>query len=138
MSTDPTPNSPDPEKVPPPETPTVESTAAAADQGAGEEAKTPRIKIGTQRPGVAAPRIEPRAKVAFRTPEGKTSEAAPAKPQAEGGEQSNAAAPKAPEPKPYTFKPKPAKSKFEIPATPRAKVEPPSLAPGCRRNWRRS
>ncbi len=68
MSTDPTPIPPDPEAVPPPETPTAESTGAAADQGAGEEAKTPRIKIGTQRPGVAVPRVEPRAKVAFRTP----------------------------------------------------------------------
>lgn len=120
MSTDPTPNSPDPEAVQPLETPTAESTAAAADQGASEEAKTPRIRIGTQRPGVAVPRVEPRTKVAFRTPAQKP-EGAPAKPQAEG------AAPQPPEPKPYTLKPKPAKLKFEVPATPRTKIEPPSL-----------
>ncbi|HEY2827938.1 MAG TPA: S1 RNA-binding domain-containing protein, partial [Pirellulales bacterium] len=37
-----------------------------ASEAAAEELK-PRIKIGTQRPGVPVPRIEPRAKVAFRT-----------------------------------------------------------------------
>ncbi len=133
MSTDPTPIPPDPEAVPPPETPTAESTGAAADQGAGEEAKTPRIKIGTQRPGVAVPRVEPRAKVAFRTQESKPPAAG-----ASSETESPAKTERPPEPKPYSFKPKPAKSKFEIPATPRAKWNRRVCAPGCRRNWRRS
>ncbi len=42
---------------------------AASDEVAGDggESQKPRIKIGTQRPGVAVPRVEPRAKVVFQT-----------------------------------------------------------------------
>ena len=46
------------------------SLAPAAEQPSEDpstDASKPRIKIGTQRPGVAVPRIEPRAKVAFHT-----------------------------------------------------------------------
>ncbi len=137
MSTEPSPTSPDPEAIRPTETPTTENLpnppVRAADQGGEEsgEAK-PRIKIGTQRPGVAVPRVEPRAKVAFRTQPGQKKSSGeietPAKPPTEATKQ--AATQKALQPKPYTFKPKPAKSKFDIPATPRAKVELPNLRAG--------
>src|SRR5262245_19253803 len=67
------------EQSPPPESP----PAATSDEPSGSPAdeSKPRIKIGTQRPGVSMPRVEPRAKVAFRTQPG----AAPTegKPQSE-------------------------------------------------------
>lgn len=109
------------------------------DQTGGDtstESSKQRIKIGTQRPGVVAPRIEPRAKVAFRTPPSQRQpvdrppphEQYPAKrrsPQArQGAEAGEDAGGAMPTPQ---LKQTPKKSKFEMPLQPASKVETPNL-----------
>jgi small subunit ribosomal protein S1 len=117
------------------------SEVAAATSGEeSAEASKPRIKIGTQRPGVAVPRVEPRAKVAFRTPVGQSPAtqrppsheqypARPVSPKPAGGQtrakaEAAEAGEAAPAPK---LKVAPKKSKFEIHSMPVEKVELPNL-----------
>jgi len=127
--------------------PQADSTAAAepaaappAGQTSGElsaEAAKQRIKIGTQRPGVAVPRIEPRAKVAFHTQPSQRKpvdrppphEQFPAKPGAAKLAHSEHAAEAAAEEVNLApqLKAAPKKSKFEIAAPPREKIDPPNL-----------
>lgn len=120
-----------------PETPATpeSSSEPTGGEGAGDSSKQ-RIKIGTQRPGVVAPRIEPRAKVAFRTPPSQRQpvdrppphEQYPAKPRspqarkgAEAGEDTGGSLPTP------QLKSTPKKSKFEMPIQPASKVETPNL-----------
>jgi len=107
----------------PPSSDAGESVGEMTGPGSTEANKS-RIKIGTQRPGVPVPRLEPRAKVAFRTQPGETSPAegrsaqsAPAV-KAEG---SDAARP------PIKFKSGSRKPRFDIPMQPTSKVEKPNL-----------
>jgi predicted RNA-binding protein with RPS1 domain len=120
----------------PVETADANAAEPSAEEQTAESAK-PRIKIGTQRPGVPVPRIEPRAKVAFRTPPTQrqpvdrppsneqfpakpTTDAARGKPRRETEDEgSMAAAPQR--------KAAPKKSKFEVPMLPVGKVEMPNL-----------
>ncbi len=120
--------------------PVEAADASAANQsaeGQAAESAKPRIKIGTQRPGVAVPRIEPRAKVAFRTPPTQrqpvdrppSNEQFPAKPTADTARakphretEEEGSVPAVPQ-----RKTAPKKSKFEIPMLPVGKVETPNL-----------
>jgi predicted RNA-binding protein with RPS1 domain len=109
--------------APPSSEAAVESAGEATGADSAEAGK-PRIKIGTQRPGVPVPRLEPRAKVAFRTQpgetsaaEGKSAQSAPAAKEEGGG----AARP------PIKFKSGPRKPRFDIPIQPVGKVEKPNL-----------
>ena len=97
------------------------TTAGEPSSSTAEEAK-PRIKIGTQRPGVSVPRVEPRAKVAFRTQPG----AAPTegKPQSEPVAKEEGQEGARP---PIKFKAKPRKPRFDVPIQPAGKVEKPNL-----------
>jgi len=115
---------------------------SSAESDAAEEARKQRIKIGTQRPGVVAPRVEPRTKVAFRTPPIEAGVAAKAPPppvtsaptsatSVEPSALSNQSAPTKFEEKqprrdepldlpppgpPVKFKDKPRKPRFELPS----------------------
>jgi predicted RNA-binding protein with RPS1 domain len=109
-------------------------TAGEISREAAAESSKPRIKIGTQRPGVEMPRVEPRAKVAFRTQPSQRKpidrppphEQFPAQPSAGAPA---AASPLAKQPNAEDIPhPKPArKSKFELPMVPGSKVETPNL-----------
>ena len=135
---------------PPGESASVDVAASNADADAAEEARKQRIKIGTQRPGVAVPRVEPRTKVAFRTPPittaaVTTSASSPAAslpaPVATATNPSPPAQARAEVKPPHReepldlppaapsikFKDKPRKPRFEMPAAPTAKVEKPNL-----------
>lgn len=118
---------------------------------ASAEPQKPRIKIGTQRPGVAPPRVEPRAKVAFRTaplnPSKPTcagaataaTETVPASTaqtsaKSQSEENVSVAAPgqvqqtnPALQPKPAPLAASPHKPKFVVSSTPTVKVEKPNL-----------
>jgi predicted RNA-binding protein with RPS1 domain len=113
------------------------SPSAEKPQGTAGEDQTakPRVRIGTQRPGVAVPRVEPRAKVVFRTQPTEGAMAAETKPESTGAPRSAAeeasAAPVAPAAQPSRPKQaKPRNPKFEIPPAPGAKVERPNLRAG--------
>src|SRR4051812_11680783 len=68
-------------------------------EGAAESGESkPRIKIGTQRPGVPVPRVEPRAKVAFVTQP-------PAAPKSDSTKSEPSAAPVAKSSEPPAAKP---------------------------------
>jgi predicted RNA-binding protein with RPS1 domain len=84
-----------------------ESSDLSADASAEEQKQ--RIKIGTQRAGVVAPKIEPRTQIAYRTP--------PEQPVKDDFE---------PRP-PIQRKAAPRKSKFDIAPPVQGKVEPPNL-----------
>ncbi|HTQ40840.1 MAG TPA: S1 RNA-binding domain-containing protein [Pirellulales bacterium] len=137
---------------PAPEAIAPETAAPAAETSgdASAESSKPRIRIGTQRPGVAVPRVEPRAKVAFRTVPGQgaapggapqqpiqhqpverppSHEQYPAKPVAKKPPRPEA--PLKPEELGSAAvvlrKAAAKKSKFEVPALPTEKVELPNL-----------
>ena len=135
---------------PPGESASVDVAASSAEADAAEEARKQRIKIGTQRPGVAVPRVEPRTKVAFRTPPitttaVTTSASSPAaslsrrwrrrRIQARRRKQGAEVKPPhreepldlPPAAPSIKFKDKPRKPRFEMPAAPTAKVEKPNL-----------
>jgi small subunit ribosomal protein S1 len=106
-----------------PAPPSSEAAAEAGEAtGGSAEAGKPRIKIGTQRPGVNVPRVEPRAKVAFRTQPG--SAAAEVKPPSEPLAQEEGREPARP---PIKFKSKQRKPRFDVPIQPAGKVEKPNL-----------
>jgi small subunit ribosomal protein S1 len=110
---------------------------------AAEEARKQRIKIGTQRPGVAVPRVEPRTKVAFRTPPIEPAPAAKSSPATPAGtavasppvqsepveaqQPSTDAVSPQPAAAPVKFKEKPRRSRFEMTTAPVEKVEKPNL-----------
>jgi predicted RNA-binding protein with RPS1 domain len=139
-SSDPTTTPSAAETSAPPEAAAPETAAPDTPGQTGDEASTEpskqRIKIGTQRPGVIAPRIEPRAKVAFRTPPSQRQpvdrppphEQYPAKPRSpqarKGAEAGEDAGGSLPTPQ---FKSTPKKSKFEMPVQPTSKVEMPNV-----------
>ncbi len=121
-----------------------EGVPSAGDSSA--DAAKPRIRIGTQRPGVAVPRIEPRAKVAFHTQPGQGAPGQPIQHQPVERTPSHQQYPAKPVPKKAPRQeapPKPEelgsaavllrkaeaakKSKFEQPASPGGKVELPNL-----------
>src|SRR6476661_6942286 len=103
----------------PPESP----PATASDESSSSPAEEkPRIKIGTQRPGVNVPRVEPRAKVAFHTQPGAA--AHEGKPQSEPPAKEESQEPARP---PIKFKGKPRKPRFDVPIQPAGKVEKPNL-----------
>jgi small subunit ribosomal protein S1 len=108
------------EQTTPPESPPADSSGEPS--GSPAEESKPRIKIGTQRPGVSMPRVEPRAKVAFHTQPG----AAPTegKPQSEPQAKEEGQEPARP---PIKIKSKPRKPRFDIPIQPVGKVEKPNL-----------
>jgi predicted RNA-binding protein with RPS1 domain len=120
--------------------------AVEAPGDAGAEQAKSRIRIGTQRPGVAVPRIEPRAKVAFRTTAGQAGGAQPVQHQPAQRPPSHEqypakpvakkSAPQEPPPKPEELgsaavllrkEAAAKKSKFEVPPRPTEKVEIPNL-----------
>jgi small subunit ribosomal protein S1 len=59
------------------EHPIAAGAPSESGDAAGSDPAKPRIKIGSQRPGVAVPRVEPRAKVVFHTQPGPTGSAPP-------------------------------------------------------------
>jgi predicted RNA-binding protein with RPS1 domain len=131
--------------VPPaaePSTPTAASGESAGGDAAesGDEPKS-RIKIGTQRSGVVAPKIEPRTQIVYRTapptPAAPTSADAPATPAAQSPAAQSPAATQASPPQSANAPPvarpsiqrKPGqhRSKFDIAPPPQGKVEKPNL-----------
>lgn len=97
----------------------------------GDEAKS-RIKIGTQRAGVVAPKIEPRTQIAYRTsPTSPSTESpsasAPQSPAAEQGPPARSANDALAARPSIQRKPGPRKSKFDIAPPPQGKVEKPNL-----------
>ncbi|MCC7084685.1 MAG: S1 RNA-binding domain-containing protein [Pirellulales bacterium] len=79
------------------------------------DSPSPRIKIGTQRAGVLAPKVEPRTQIAYRTPPPSPTETPPS-------------AAEAPSPRPQILrKAGPQKSRFDIASPPQGKVEKPNL-----------
>lgn len=106
----------------------------AKDEGAADSPGKPRIKIGTQRPGVAPPRAEPRTQIVFRTH--------PAPPPTESPAAAPALAPptsepqsKAPSPAVAQHQPKTSTDRKPPPRRPpaqrqSAQVEPPNLRAG--------
>lgn len=101
------------------DTPPSGDTAATA-----ADAAKSRIKIGTQRAGVIAPKIEPRTPVAYRTQPTLPPVMAPQSPPSA----KPATNPDAPAPRPPIMrKPNPRKSKFDVAPPPQGKVEKPNL-----------
>ena len=119
---------------------------SGAEGDAAEEARRQRIKIGTQRPGVVAPRVEPRTKVAFRTPpiepvvSAKAPMAASPAPASVIEQQPRRDEPLdlPPAAPPIKFKDQPRKPRFELPSDTKGKVEKPNLRGACRRSWKPS
>jgi small subunit ribosomal protein S1 len=80
-----------------------QETSPATESTASIESAKARIKIGTQREGVAAPRLPPRVKTLFTTPEpGQESGSAPPGDTAEATSEPGAAAPSSTAPAPTT------------------------------------
>ena len=131
------------ESAPPPE-----SVATSSATSSATDTAKARIKIGTQRQGVAAPRVPPRVKTIFQTPEPgqesaasePTAAAVAAQPGTESPTEPTAAAsssaaaatpaePAAPDlfPKPTPIAPTQRKNKFDIVERAGEKVAPPNL-----------
>jgi small subunit ribosomal protein S1 len=118
--------------------PVPTTVAEQPSEESSTDASKPRIKIGTQRPGVAVPRIEPRAKVAFHTQPSLRQPVDRPPPHEQLPAQPPSARTAQPKPHPEApgegappaaiqRKPAPKKSKFELPITPTSKVETPNL-----------
>jgi small subunit ribosomal protein S1 len=124
------------ESAPPPE-----SAASSSVTSSAADAAKARIKIGTQRQGVAAPRLPPRVKTIFQTPEPGQESAAASEPTAAAvatqpgsglSAEPVAAAPVEPAapdlfPKPTPIAPTQRKNKFDIVERAGEKVAPPNL-----------
>src|SRR5262245_60392419 len=108
------------EQSTPPESPPA-ATSGEPSGSPADESK-PRIKIGTQRPGVSMPRVEPRAKVAFHTQPG----AAPTEGKPQSEPQAKEEGQESARP-PIKIKSKARKPRFDIPSQPASKVEKPNL-----------